>query len=59
MKYIIVSTFDGIGNNSTGIANLENEVNKLITEGWQPQGGVQVVCHGSGGNEYYQAMVKN
>ena len=43
-----------------GAAQLQDAVNKLIQEGWQPLGGVAVVCSPTmGGWWYYQAMVKN
>lgn len=36
---------------------LEQKVNKLIQEGWEPQGGI---CFGYiGGNNYYQAMIRH
>ncbi len=37
--------------------NLEEEVKRLIHEGWQPQGGISVVINDNH-KEYYQAMVK-
>lgn len=45
----------------TSISYLERAVQKLMKEGWKPQGGVNAVGGGSTGtgNAYYQqAMVK-
>lgn len=44
MEYIVISESD--------IEHLEEEVNKAIKKGWEPQGGVAV------SDSYYQAMVK-
>ena len=47
-----------------GIQGFENEVNRLIKEGWQPQGGIAVVSYREPyeGNymkdHYFQAMIK-
>lgn len=44
------------------ILGLENELNKLLKEGWKPQGGICVVRNitGFGTNEYLylQAIIK-
>ena len=38
--------------------SLEREVNKIIKEGWKPQGGLQIVRDSYNIEKFYQAMVK-
>jgi hypothetical protein len=52
MEYIVVDARGPVG--------LSKEVNKLIKEGWVPQGGVSNTSKDSGSPEYfYQAMIRN
>ena len=38
--------------------SLEREVNKIIKEGWKPQGGLQIVRDNYEHERFFQAMVK-
>ncbi|SVE49759.1 uncharacterized protein METZ01_LOCUS502613 [marine metagenome] len=49
-KYKIVEKQSGF--------SLEREVNKMIKEGWKPQGGLQIVRDNYDIEKIYQAMVK-
>jgi len=52
MQYIILS--------SKSTSQLSQEVNKYISNGWTPQGGIAVECEViSGMIAYFQAMIKN
>jgi len=39
-------------------AQLQEKVQELIDQGWQPQGGISVATYAAGTWWYYQAMVK-
>ncbi len=53
MKYIVVSAAKKVAVLSELTKNLESEVCKKITEGWQPIGGIAVDNFG-----LYQALIK-
>jgi hypothetical protein len=39
-------------------AGLQEKVQRLINEGWTPQGGLSVATYAAGNWWYYQAMVR-
>jgi hypothetical protein len=49
MRYQIVE--------ATTVQELQEKVQHLIWEGWEPQGGVSVATYGAGSWWYYQAMI--
>jgi len=56
MEYRVVC---GLSNNINGaISGLVNEVQKLIEEGYKPQGGIAISEDEAGGVKVCQAMIK-
>ena len=42
-----------------GIAAIEEKVNELCDDGWQPQGGICVMQNDMGYYNFYQAMIRD
>lgn len=55
MKYAIVE-YKAVSAN--GLPSLNEIVNNLISQGWEPQGGICTLPNGLGGIWYAQAMIR-
>ena len=50
MLYVVVE--------AQGASELQQKVQALLAQGWEPQGGVSVATHSAGAWWYFQAVVR-